>query len=67
MTTQELDRAAIEQFAGQVVGWLNGAALAQMLSIGHHTGLLDTMATLPPSTSEQIAAAARLNERYVRE
>ena len=38
-----------------------------MISIGHRTGLFDTMATLPPSTSEQIAAAAGLNERYVRE
>jgi SAM-dependent methyltransferase len=38
-----------------------------MMSIGHRTGLFDTMAGLPPSTSEQIAQAAELNERYVRE
>jgi SAM-dependent methyltransferase len=38
-----------------------------MLSVGHHLGLFDTMAPLPPSTSEQIAAAAGLNARYVRE
>ena len=38
-----------------------------MLSIGHRTGLLDTLATLPPETSEAIAQAAGLNERYVRE
>jgi SAM-dependent methyltransferase len=67
VTTQELDQTAVEQFAGQVVGWLNGAAIVQALSIGHHTGLLDTLAGLPPSTSEQIAEAAGLNERYVRE
>jgi SAM-dependent methyltransferase len=38
-----------------------------MVSIGHRTGLFDTMADLQPSTSERLAAAARLNERYVRE
>jgi len=67
MTTTDLDQAAVEAFTGQVVGWLNGAALVQMLSIGHHTGLIDVMAGLPPSTSVQIAEAAGLNERYVRE
>ncbi|MDZ7678107.1 MAG: class I SAM-dependent methyltransferase [Acidimicrobiales bacterium] len=38
-----------------------------MASIGHRTGLFDTMAQLPPSTSDGIAQAAGLDERYVRE
>src|SRR3712207_4265528 len=67
MATQAVDQAQAEAFAGQMVGILNGAALAQQISLGHHTGLFDTMAGLPPSTSEQIAEAAGLNERYVRE
>lgn len=67
MTTQEIDRAKAEAFAGQMIGSLNGAALALLTSIGHQTGLFDTMAGLPPSTSQQIADAAGLNERYVRE
>lgn len=67
MTTQELDATKAEAFAGQMIGILNGAALAFMTSIGHHTGLFDILAGLPPSTSAQIAAAAGLNERYVRE
>jgi 2-polyprenyl-3-methyl-5-hydroxy-6-metoxy-1,4-benzoquinol methylase len=46
---------------------LNAGALAIMTSIGHRTGLFDAMSELPPSTSEQIASAAGLNERYVRE
>ncbi len=45
----------------------NEAGLALMVSIGHRTGLFDTMATLPASTSAEIAVAAGLNERYVRE
>ncbi|HWF28490.1 MAG TPA: class I SAM-dependent methyltransferase [Mycobacterium sp.] len=46
---------------------IDGASLTILLSIGHQTGLLDTMAGLPPATSAQIAAAAGLDERYVRE
>ena len=38
-----------------------------MLSVGHRTGLFDTMAGLAPSSSQQIADAAGLDERYVRE
>ena len=51
----------------KMISVFNGAALALMTSIGHRTGLFDTLATLPPSTSEQIAEAAGLRERYVRE
>ncbi len=50
-----------------MIGLLNGGALALMASVGHRTGLFDAMAGLPPSITEQIAAEARLNERYVRE
>jgi 2-polyprenyl-3-methyl-5-hydroxy-6-metoxy-1,4-benzoquinol methylase len=56
-----------EEFAGRIVAALDAASLSILLSIGHQTGLLDTMAGLPPSTSSQIADAAGLNERYVRE
>ena len=46
---------------------MNKAALALMLSVGHRTKLFDAMSKLPPSTSQEIASAASLNERYVRE
>ena len=67
MTIPELDQAKAERFAERMVGVLNEGAIALMASIGHRTGLFDVMAGLPPSTSEQIASAAGLNERYVRE
>ncbi|MCK6478724.1 MAG: methyltransferase domain-containing protein [Planctomycetes bacterium] len=38
-----------------------------MTSVGHRTGLFDALADLPPSTPAAIAAAAGLEERYVRE
>ena len=66
-TATQFDEAKAEAFAGQMVGVLNNGAVALMTSIGHRTGLFDTMAAMPPSTSQQIADAAKLNERYVRE
>jgi 2-polyprenyl-3-methyl-5-hydroxy-6-metoxy-1,4-benzoquinol methylase len=67
MTTREMDQKKAEEFAGRMLEVLNAGALAIMTSIGHRTGLFDAMAGLAPSTSEQIASAAGLNERYVRE
>lgn len=61
------DPAAVEEFAGRMLQVLNDGLLSLMVSVAHQTGLFDTMAGLPPSTSEQVADAARLNERYVRE
>jgi len=63
----EMDAAKAEAFAGQMMGILNGASLAFMIAVGHETELFDKIAGLPPSTSQQIAEAAGLNERYVRE
>ena len=56
-----------EAFSERITAALDNASLALLMSMGHQTGLLDTMAGLPPSTSAQIAEAAGLNERYVRE
>jgi 2-polyprenyl-3-methyl-5-hydroxy-6-metoxy-1,4-benzoquinol methylase len=67
MTIQEFDQAKAEAFAEQMMNVLNGGAMSLMTSIGHRTGLFDAMVGLPPNTSEQLASAANLNERYVRE
>lgn len=63
----QFDQQHAEAFAGRLLSALNEGALCTMLSIGHRTGLLDTLAKLPPATSGAIAEAAGLNERYVRE
>ena len=64
---EELDAEAARAFAGRFVGILNDAAIALLTSVGHQTGLFETLAGLPAATSEQIADASDLNERYVRE
>ncbi len=63
----DFDPAKAEAFAGRFLTALNNGALCLMASVGHRTGLFDVLRQLPPSTSEEIAARAGLNERYVRE
>ena len=61
------EQTTAEAFAGHLIDVINHASLALMLSVGHQAGLFDSMAQLPPSTSNEIAEASSLNERYVRE
>lgn len=56
-----------KQFGQRIAAAIDGASVTMLLSIGHRTGLFDTMAGLPPATSAEIAQAAGLQERYVRE
>jgi 2-polyprenyl-3-methyl-5-hydroxy-6-metoxy-1,4-benzoquinol methylase len=62
-----LDPAKAEAFAGWLLDTLNRGAACLMVSVGHRTGLFDAMRGMPPATSEEIAARAGLDERYVRE
>jgi ubiquinone/menaquinone biosynthesis C-methylase UbiE len=63
----DFDPAKAEAFAGRFLSALNSGALCLMVSVGHRTGLFDVMSKLRLATSEEIAARAGLNERYVRE
>ena len=65
--SQLVNEQIAEAFSERLLDILNSGAIAGMLSIGHRTGLLDTMAAIRSATSSQIAEAAGLNERYVRE
>jgi Rv2258c-like winged HTH domain len=67
MATQQLDEATKDAFAEQMLDALNSASLTHMTSVGYRTGLFDATDGLAPSTSQQIADATKLNERYVRE
>lgn len=65
--TLPYDPQVAQTFADRTAEIINTGAIAVMLSMGHRTGLLETLASLPPSGSREIAAAAGLAERYVRE
>jgi 2-polyprenyl-3-methyl-5-hydroxy-6-metoxy-1,4-benzoquinol methylase len=61
------DETRAEAFAGRMLEMLNGGALMVMTSVGHRTGLFDALAELEGATGEELADAAGLDERYVRE
>ena len=67
MTTETFNEEKAGAFAERMIGVLADASLALQISIGHQTGLFEAMSELPPSTSDEIAENAGLNERYVRE
>ena len=62
-----VDPEAVEAFADWYVESLNRTGAILMSSVAHRTGLFDAMADGRPGTSEEIAARASLEERYVRE
>ncbi|MGG5752735.1 class I SAM-dependent methyltransferase [Zafaria sp. Z1313] len=63
------DAAAAESAAlsARYLDILNSSAIALLTSIGHRAGLFEVLSGLPPADSGQIADAAGLDERYVRE
>ncbi|MET7643718.1 methyltransferase domain-containing protein [Streptomyces sp. NPDC005426] len=67
MSVTAPDAVKQEAFAGRMVQVVNDTCLGLMAGLGHQSGLFDTMALMAPATSEEIARAAGLNERYVRE
>lgn len=67
MKDSNFNQKKAEAFSNGLIDILNKSAIALGLSIGHRCGLFAAMASLPASTSQQIADAANLNERYVRE
>ena len=53
MTTQPFDEAKAEAFGGKMMEVLNHSFLGYMCSIGHQSGLFDTMISLAPATSDE--------------
>lgn len=67
MLDSTFNQKKAEAFSLSLLDTLNKSAIALALSIGSRCGLFQVLAGMPDATSEQIAAAANLNERYVRE
>ena len=63
MTETALDPRKTDALAEQMLAAFNGAALALMTSIGHRTGLFDTMALLPPATTSLSRSSLLLSLR----
>jgi hypothetical protein len=59
MTTvgNEVYPDSTEEFAGRIVGVIDSASLAILLSIGHQTKLFDTMVELPPASTNDMCVS----------
>lgn len=64
--TPAIDEQRAAAFADQLFGFYTGGFVTFMIDLGVRTGLLDAAAD-GPATSEELAARAGLQERYVRE
>jgi 2-polyprenyl-3-methyl-5-hydroxy-6-metoxy-1,4-benzoquinol methylase len=63
----KVDEGKLNQFVGQMLGDLGGASSIAMVRLGDALGLYETLHAKGPMTCAQLAKAARVNERYLRE
>jgi hypothetical protein len=63
----QIDEAAVEAFAGKVFMDTVGMAVVGLATIGDRLGLFRALASGGPSTSDELARRAGVNERYARE
>ncbi|GAA3680121.1 class I SAM-dependent methyltransferase [Nocardioides ginsengisoli] len=62
-----VDKDAAKAFQKRMVGVMNDSALGLLLGIGDELGLLDVLARKGPADPATLAAAAGVDERYLRE
>src|SRR5271170_589630 len=62
-----VDETKLHQFIGQMLSDLGGAASIGLVRIGDALGLYKTLLAQGPMTVGALAAAAGVNERYLRE
>jgi len=62
-----VDDAKLHQFMGQMLSDLGGAASVALVRIGDALGLYKTLHERGPMTVAECAAAAGVNQRYLRE
>src|SRR5215468_3868289 len=62
-----VDDAKLHQFMGQMLSDLGGAASVALVRIGDSLGLYKTLHERGPMTVVELAAAAGVNQRYLRE
>jgi 2-polyprenyl-3-methyl-5-hydroxy-6-metoxy-1,4-benzoquinol methylase len=65
--SRELDPAKLETFMHKMVGDMGAAMSGSLVITGYKLGLYPKLAEIGPATSQQLADALGLDERYVRE
>ena len=67
MSTTAIDEAKLEQFMGQMVGHMTGAATCLSIWLGDELGLYTTLARAGARSADDLAADSSCNPRLVRE
>ncbi|MEM7095740.1 MAG: class I SAM-dependent methyltransferase [Actinomycetota bacterium] len=67
MATRDIDIDAVKKFGFKVWTYKMGEQVSLMVHIGDRLGLYKTMAGAGPLSSDELAVAAELHERFVRE
>jgi 2-polyprenyl-3-methyl-5-hydroxy-6-metoxy-1,4-benzoquinol methylase len=65
--SRTIDEGRLEQFMGQVVGHLTGAAMCQSIWLGDELGLYRALAAARTASAEELAATTGCHSRLVRE
>ena len=67
MTTTNIDEGKLNAFIGQMLSDLGGASSIAMVRLGDTLGLYRAIHANGPMTSTELARAAKVDERYLRE
>lgn len=63
----QIDEAKLEQFMGQMVGYMTGGAMCFGVWLGDELGLYRVLTDIGPASADEIAGKAGCNPRLVRE
>ena len=66
-TATQVDEGKLNAFIGQMLNDLGGASSIAMVRMGDALGLYKELHTKGPMTSTELAKAAKVHERYLRE
>lgn len=64
---RQVDEAALEQFMGQMVGYMTGSMMCLAIWMGDELGLYRSLAGGAPRSADEVARAAGCHPRLVRE
>lgn len=65
--TQAIDESRLEEFMGQMVGYMTGGAMCFGVWLGDELGLYRVLAEVGPASADEVAGKAGCNPRLVRE
>jgi hypothetical protein len=67
LTEAKIDEGKLNAFVGQMLADLGGASSVALVRLGDALGLYKTLHAKGPMTSGDLASAAKVDERYLRE